>query len=356
MENNRKFEFKPSKTAKSAVLIFLVKPRELNIKLNINNIVLAIFLLTVSGLNGQDLHFSQFYFAPLQLNPALTGVFKEDIRFSANYRRQWKSVPVDYLTFSGVVDGKIPKFSFQNGFFSGGLVFNHDIAGDGNLTYSNLSATGSYTQKLTEQQLLTAGLQVGVGQRRIDLSQLTFGNQFNGDLFLGTAPTRENLDQTSIQYLDFGVGLNWHLQQEDQKYWGDLGIGVFHLTQPDVGFYNQNKTVLPRRYSIYGNFGFGINDKVGLEFNGYFQKQNTYTESVALGLRFGVSYRLVGARDALIPNIAVAYNAWLLGFSYDFNQSDFELATNGRGGPELALQYRITKVKPLKASKSCPIF
>lgn len=343
----------------------------MQLRFYIKNIVLTISLLTVYGLNSQDLHFSQFYFAPLQLNPALTGVFKEDIRFSANYRRQWKSVPVDYLTFSGVVDGKITNLRFPNGFFSGGLVFNHDVAGDGNLTYTNISATASYTQKLTDQQLITAGLLIGGGQRRIDLSQLNFGNQFNGDLFVGSAPTRENLDQTSVQYLDFGAGLNWHLQEEEQKYWGDLGIGIFHLTQPEVGFYNQSKTVLPRRYSIYGNIGFAINEKIGLEFNGYFQKQNTYTESVVgtgvryqltdtrgreLAFRFGTSYRLVGARDALIPNIAVAYNAWLLGFSYDFNQSDFELATNGRGGPELALQYRITKVKPLKASKSCPIF
>ncbi len=340
-------------------------------KFYIKNIVLLLAFSTVFGLKGQDLHFSQFYYAPLQLNPALTGVFKEDIRFSANYRRQWKSVPVDYLTFSGVVDGKITSLSFPNGFFSGGLVFNHDIAGDGNLTYSNISATASYTQKLTEQQLITAGLLIGAGQRRIDLSQLTFGNQFNGDLFVGSAPTRENLDDTSIQYLDFGVGFNWHLQDEEQKYWGDLGVGVFHLTQPNVSFYNQGEAVLPRRFSIYGNIGFAINEKIDLEFNSYFQKQNAYTESVAgaaikyqltdtrgreLGLRLGASYRFIGDRDALIPNIAVAYNAWILGFSYDFNQSEFELATNGRGGPELALQYRITKVKPLKASKSCPIF
>ena len=343
----------------------------MKIRVYIKNIVLILALLTTTSLNGQDLHFSQFYYAPLQLNPALTGVFKEDIRFSANYRRQWKSVPVDYLTFSGVVDGKITQLSFPNGFFSGGVVFNHDVAGDGNLTYSNISATASYTQKITEQQLITAGILLGGGQRRIDLSQLTFGNQFNGDLFVGSAPTRENLDQTSIQYLDFGVGFNWHLQQEEQKYWGDLGVGIFHLTQPEVGFYNQKETVLPRRYSLYGNIGFAINTTVGLELNGYFQKQNTYTESVvgtavryqitdtrgrALGLRFGVNYRLIGARDALIPNVSVAYNAWLLGFSYDLNQSGFELATNGRGGPELALQYLITKVKPLKTSKSCPIF
>ncbi len=343
----------------------------MNIGFYIKNIISILLLSVVCTLNGQDLHFSQFYYAPLQLNPALTGVFQEDIRFSANYRRQWKSVPVDYLTFSGTIDGKITRLSFPNGFFSGGLVFNHDVAGDGNLTYSNFSATASYTQKLTEQQLISAGILMGGGQRRIDLSGLTFGNQFNGDLFVGSAPTRENLDQTSVQYLDFGVGFNWHLQDEDQKYWGDLGWGIFHLTQPEVGFYTQTKTVLPRRYALYGNIGFAVSQVLGLEFNGYFQKQNTYTESVIgtgvkyqltdtrgreLGLRFGVSYRLLGPRDALIPNIAVSYNAWLLGFSYDFNQSDFELATNGRGGPELALQYRITKVKPLKASKSCPIF
>lgn len=342
----------------------------MQIKFYIINTVI-ILLLSVSGIKSQDLHFSQFYFAPLQLNPALTGVFKEDIRFTANYRRQWKSVPVDYLTFSGVVDGKITSLQFPNGFFSGGLVFNHDVAGDGNLTYSNFNITGSYTQKLNEQQLITAGVLIGGGQRRIDLSNLNFGNQFNGDLFVGSAPTREDLDRTSVQYLDFGAGINWHLQEESQKYWGDLGLGIFHLTQPEVGFYEQVKTVLPRRFSFYGNIGFAINEKLGLEFNGYYQKQNAYTESVVgtgikyqlnddrgreLGLRLGTSYRLVGARDALIPNIAVAYNAWLFGFSYDFNQSDFEQATNGRGGPELALQYRITKVKPLKASKSCPIF
>ena len=170
----------------------------MQIKFYIINTVI-ILLLSVSGIKSQDLHFSQFYFAPLQLNPALTGVFKEDIRFTANYRRQWKSVPVDYLTFSGVVDGKIASLQFPNGFFSGGLVFNHDVAGDGNLTYSNFNITGSYTQKLNEQQLITAGVLIGGGQRRIDLSNLNFGNQFNGDLFVGSAPTREDLDRTSVQ-------------------------------------------------------------------------------------------------------------------------------------------------------------
>lgn len=340
-------------------------------KFYIKQIFIICSLLTVYSGNAQDLHFSQFYFAPLQLNPALTGVFSEDLRFTANYRRQWKSVPVDYLTFSGVVDGKINALQFENGFFSGGLVFNYDIAGDGNLSYTHFGATGSYTQKVTEQQLLTVGVLLGTGQRRIDMSQLTFGNQFNGDLFISGAPARENLDQSSVFYMDFGAGINWHLQDEDERFGVDLGVGVFHLTQPDVSFYSQSEISLSRRYSVYGNSHFKIADKIRLELAAYYQKQNVYTESVAasgiryqmtdtrgreLALRLGVGYRFIGARDALIPSVAVAYNAWILGFSYDLNRSDFELATNGQGGPELALQYRITKVKPLTASKVCPIF
>jgi len=347
-------------------IILILKKR-----LYIKYIFIMCSLLTTCSVNSQDLHFSQFYFAPLQLNPALTGVFSEDLRFSANYRRQWKSVPVDYLTFSGVIDGKISVLEFENGFFSGGLIFNYDVAGDGNLSYTHFGASGSYTQKLSDQQLLTVGILFGTGQRRIEMNQLTFGNQFNGDLFVAGAPTRENLDQTSIFYMDFGAGLNWHLQDKEQRFGADIGVGVFHLTQPDVSFYDQNKTPLPRRLSFYGNSHFKISDKIRLELAGYYQRQNTYTESVAasgfryqmtdtrgreLALRLGLGYRFIGARDALIPSVAVSYNAWIVGFSYDLNRSDFELATNGQGGPELALQYRITKVKPLKSSKVCPIF
>lgn len=341
-----------------------------NLQLKAKILLFSISLLAGS-LVAQDIHFSQFDLAPMQLSPALTGVFAEDIRFVANYRRQWKSVPVDYLTFSGAVDGKLAKFSHENGFFSVGGVFNYDVAGDGNLTYSQFGGTVSYIQKMSEQQLVSIGLLMGAGQRRIDMNNLTFGAQFNGDVFVETASNRENLDQTSVFYLDIGTGVNWHLQEEDQRYWADAGIGIFHLNQPDVGFYENSNATLSRKYSIYGTGGFEISSKLAILFNAYFQKQSPYTESVAgggiryqmmdqrgreLAIKLGTSYRFIGSRDAIIPNIAVYYNAWIFGFSYDVNLSDFEIATNKRGGPELALQHRITKVKPPKATKVCPIF
>ncbi len=45
-------------------------------------------LLGVSSVNAQDIHFSQFFASPLNLNPATTGVLSCDMRFSAIYRNQ----------------------------------------------------------------------------------------------------------------------------------------------------------------------------------------------------------------------------------------------------------------------------
>jgi hypothetical protein len=44
---------------------------------------------------AQDPQLSQFFAAPLYLNPALTGTTFED-RLTANYRLQWTSLPKGY--------------------------------------------------------------------------------------------------------------------------------------------------------------------------------------------------------------------------------------------------------------------
>ena len=86
---------------------------------------------------AQDLHFSQFQASPLNHNPALTGIFNGDKRFSASYRNQWFSVPVDYLTFSGSYDMKFRPDGARS-FWSAGAVFNYDRAGDSKLATAYL--------------------------------------------------------------------------------------------------------------------------------------------------------------------------------------------------------------------------
>lgn len=56
-------------------------------------------MLIASYVHAQDIHFSQYYSAPLTINPALTGGFAGDYRAGVNYRSQWVSVTVPYRTF-----------------------------------------------------------------------------------------------------------------------------------------------------------------------------------------------------------------------------------------------------------------
>ena len=57
---------------------------------------------------SQDIHFSQFFEAPLLRNPSLAGIFAGDIRVQAVYRDQWNSVTTAYKTVSLNGEYKMP--------------------------------------------------------------------------------------------------------------------------------------------------------------------------------------------------------------------------------------------------------
>ncbi|HRF17259.1 MAG TPA: type IX secretion system membrane protein PorP/SprF, partial [Chitinophagaceae bacterium] len=58
-------------------------------------LIMCVAFLTAFNKNSasaQDIHFSQFFEAPLLRNPSLAGIFTGDIRVQAVYRDQWNSV------------------------------------------------------------------------------------------------------------------------------------------------------------------------------------------------------------------------------------------------------------------------
>jgi hypothetical protein len=74
-----------------------------NAPFKVSGVILLVLLtlnLQPSTLKAQDIHFSQFSFSPANLNPAYTALFDGDVRFVANYRNQWFTVPVNYNTVS----------------------------------------------------------------------------------------------------------------------------------------------------------------------------------------------------------------------------------------------------------------
>ena len=73
----------------------------MNLVRKLSFILLSVFLVQVQQAYAQGMHFSQYYNAPLLINPANTALMSDhDYRMGANYRSQWTKVPVPYKTFS----------------------------------------------------------------------------------------------------------------------------------------------------------------------------------------------------------------------------------------------------------------
>ncbi len=333
--------------------------------------MLVLYVLAFAGsctaLTAQDIHWSQFYHAPLNTNPALTGVFDGDLRFAGIYRAQWFTVPVSYQTVGASYDMRVLEFNKTNSILAAGLQFNYDVAGDSKLSLTELQASVAYTQGLSEKHFLTVGFQVGGAQRAMKTEALTFDAQFNGDIFVEGSNTNESFPSTSFFFLDLGAGLNYHFQHSKRTKF-NVGGAVSHIQEPQQSFFENVEVRLARKYTGTFDASFQLTDKLDILPAFLFQRQGTYKEIVGgmnikwhldqrlareTGVLAGVWYR---HQDAIAPFIGIHFRQWQLGFTYDVNISEFTAATNRNGGPEVSVIYTIKKVDPLDAYKACPLF
>lgn len=338
---------------------------------------LLVFVSFALTLPAQDIHFSQFGNSPINLSPGLNGVFGGDLRFVGNYRHQWRSVPVSYLTFSGTLENK---FYYRKGrydrFFSGGILINYDRQGDLRLTSLQIGVPVSLTIPVAKNNFLTLGVTPAFGQRAFNTNHLTFDAQWTDCIFDPAASAREDQLFTSdnLSYFDVGAGLNFRTQSAKKRTRLDLGVGLHHINQPDHDFWsstlsNPGEVRLLRKWSIYGSGLVQLTGNLDAVGQAMYQRQGGYRELVyGLGARFHLNRQpykelalQVGAdfrqryTDAILPHVELHWRTWTVGVSYDMNLSDFTQATNGRGGPEIALIYRLYRVKPVSVFKSCPL-
>lgn len=341
-----------------------------SIKLETKTYFLTLFacLIFVIG-NAQDFHYSQFYHAPLSVNPALTGIFNGDKRITVSVRDQWRSVPVPWFTTSVGYDFKVYPKDHKSSFFALGGFFNYDRQGDSKLTLGNINISGSYHYLLNRRNIITVGLLGGYSLRGFDSADLTWDRQWDGfGVDTGIDPG-ENLNRGRLGFFESGAGLNYRYQKSSRTKL-DLGVGAWHLIEPNITFNDSDNLKLPRRFSFYGIGLIKLTDKLDFQLDGLYQIQNTYNELIVGGLfdlylnkkpgkrtnlQIGGGYR-IGELPVIYPKIALQYNEYFVAFSYDIDISELNQHTNYRGGPEIHFRYIITDVKPLGQFKVCPIF
>ena len=205
--------------------------------------LLIIFFLVglgTLGLNAQDIHFSQFYLSPLNLNPAMTGVMNCNVRLVANYRNQWASVLNSnaYNTYSVSYDQRIPVGRYD--FFGIGGSFWGDKAGEldfatlqGRLSFAYSKKMGGYRSKA---HYLVVGADAGVSQRSIDFLNARYGDQHNGNGgFDPSLPTNETFDNPNFLFADVSAGVMWFtVFDEDNNLY--IGGAYSHLNRANQSF------------------------------------------------------------------------------------------------------------------------
>ncbi len=334
--------------------------------LKVKTTLLLIFLSIIMA-DAQDVHYSQFYNSPFNINPALTGIFNGDARFNASLREQWRSVPVPWTTASFQYDRKFYPKKSDKGFFAGGILYNYDRQGDASINLNNINITGSYTSLLSENHILTGGLMVGFSSRGFDLDNLSWDKQWDNGSFISSVDPGESFDMERVNFIESSIGLNYRYQKSSRTKI-DIGGGLFHLKQPRANFSSSETEKLPRRLSLSGIGSIELTDKIDFQLNLLHQIQEEYTETIIGGLaklyvnkkrgkvttlELGLGYR---TSKALFPTLAVRYNEFYVSGSYDIDLTEFGDIHGNNGGPELHFRYIFTAVKPLKYFKICPIF
>src|SRR5205814_6882082 len=103
----------------------------------LRSIIIISAFLHIENAKAQDIHFSQFFEAPLLRNPSLAGIFTGDIRVQGVYRDQWNSFTNGYRTGSFNAEYKMP-VGRSNDFLTTGLQLLYDKAGTVGLTTTQL--------------------------------------------------------------------------------------------------------------------------------------------------------------------------------------------------------------------------
>ncbi|MTI30374.1 type IX secretion system membrane protein PorP/SprF [Cytophagales bacterium RKSG123] len=296
---------------------------------------------------AQDPQFSQFYAAPLYLNPAFTGT-AEAHRIITNFRNQWPQLPQAFNTYSLSYDYNLQKL--RSGI---GLLLVTDRAGSANLNDTQLSFSYSYRIQINKTIVVSSGLQFTYGNRFLDVNKLFFGDQISGGSSVPISIDPSIQDINSTQFFDFSSGLVVY----SKVFWG--GFSIYHMNTPNYSMLDMVNEI-NMKISIHGGAKIPLIYTLRKGVNipslspTFIYKQQGDFRQLDIGLQFtyepiktGVWYRGVPLvknpidaynQDALIFLFGVQFPKFEITYSYDFNIS--QLGSSSGGAHEASLIYR----------------
>lgn len=309
-------------------------------------LLFCVLSLSLSGFS-QDIHFSQFFEAPLYRNPALAGIFHADVRVQTVYRSQWNSIANAYKTTSLNAEYKLPVSG--DDYLTAGLQFFHDKAGTTNLAATHVLPAINYHKSLSAEKnsYLSLGFMGGYVQRSVDRTKITTNSTYEG---IGDG---ERALQTTYGYMDGSAGISFNTQLSDNPE-NNLVIGAayHHFSRPKSSFFNDAKVAVQPKAVLSADAKIALDEQFTTTVYNDFVKQGGFTEAISgalLGYKLGPytdhpdallkAGVFVRWGDAIIPVVQVERKALSFSLSYDVNLSQLSQTTHGRGGYEMSITY-----------------
>ncbi|HHB79604.1 MAG TPA: type IX secretion system membrane protein PorP/SprF [Saprospiraceae bacterium] len=328
-------------------------------------LIFVSYILFPGFAEAQDKHFTQFYASPLTLNPALTGSSNGKYRAGLIYRSQWKGVLDNpFKTYAGSIDLKfrvLPKNPNKDYVGAGILFYSDKVAG---IDFSNtqMALSGAYHKSLDprDRQYLSVGIQLGLTQRNVNISKLTFQDQYNG-LNGYTLASSEELPENNFGYPDLSVGINYTSAiGKNSRYF--VGGALHHALSPKITFYRSGDVIgnarLYRKYSGQFSADLYLGNDISILPRFLFALQGPHMEiNAGSNIKFKFnSYSPtsfhVGAwarpvrdeqsnifLDAVVLMAGIEINNLVMGLSYDANISDLTTYRQGQNAFELSLVF-----------------
>jgi len=322
---------------------------------------------------AQDLHFSQFFEAPLLRNPSLAGIFTGDYRIQGVYRDQWNSFTNAYRTGSFNGEYKMP-VGRSNDFLTVGMQILYDKAGTAGLTTTEVFPALNYHKSLSDEKTmyLSLGFMGGYAEKRIDRTKITTNNQFVGGAYNPSIPDGETFPTPAVHYWDGSVGMSFNESfGQDQQHSMFVGVAMHHLNRPKNSFYQDADAELDPKYVFSAGVKLNISELSFFTLQADHSMQGPARETIGGAM---YSYKLgeftddpkyivgIGAflrwKDAIIPVVKLDMLPLSIAISYDVNVSPLETVSQGRGGIELSISWIgfVDRDNSAKYKVLCPRF
>ncbi|MTI30124.1 PorP/SprF family type IX secretion system membrane protein [Xanthovirga aplysinae] len=326
------------------------------------------------NLKAQDPQFSQFYAAPLFLNPAFTGA-TPSARVGTIIRDQWPAIKdASFISSSTYFD------YFFDEYNSGlGAVFNVDRQGAIGPVSTEMILNYAYQIRLSETLTLRPGASIGLAIEHINFNKLIFPddqNELVGD------------NQTKV-YPDLSLGGLLY----STNFW--VGISAFHLNTPNQAFLeitpDSINTRLPIKFSIHGGYriplympgsnrpGFNRFGKERSISPAFLYKRQGKFSSMELGVYTTLEPIVVGLwyrgtpgglspddsleeqflkNDAIIFLLGIKVKNLKIGYSYDYTISNLQIPSGGAHEVSVTYEFQLGKKLPPRNVRQipCPSF